>query len=464
MTMSLRLFSIRTVTCMIIAICFVVSVTAQPCPAQKNTLTLKKAVTIALQKNPALLSAESDLNAAGWEVKKSYFNLLPKVDVAFGYSRMDNATVQRSNIFVPVGRTLVELYAPEEDPDNIRPNAWQDNYGTRINVVQPIYNGGANWAGVSISLAARNQKTHSLEEAKQDIIFGVQESFFNVLKAQEMVALMKETVQSTQEHLKTTKRMFELGLRSRADELRWEVQLANDEGNLITTENQLAIAQTALKNVMGVDYAETFELKPIQSEPGDVDKPLSALIDRAMDYHPGIQAMESAVDAQRADVRLAWAGFQPKINFLYSYGWERNNTLALDSFEDWSATISVDIPLFHSFSEYASLKRAKAQLKSLQHAEEDYRRAVAMQLTNASFNVKSALKKVEIAEKAVKQADENMRIIENKFEVGMASNIEVIDVQVAYTGAKANAINALYNFYIARAELERAMGTTGTTY
>lgn len=454
----------RTTTSKFFSFIIILTVIAQPCMAQKNLLTLDKAIDIALQKNPALLSAESDLKAAGWEAKKSYFNLLPNVDVEFGYSRMDHATVQRSNIFVPVGRTLVELYAPEEDPDNIRPNAWQDNYGTRINVVQPIYNGGANWAGVSMSLAAKNQKTHSLEETKQDIIFGVQKSFFNVLKAQEMVALMKETVQSTQEHLKTTKRMFELGLRSRADELRWEVQLANDEGNLITSENQLAIAQTALKNVMGVDYAETFELKPIQSEPKDVDEPLSTLVDRAMDYHPGIQAMESTVDVQRADVRLAWAGFQPKINFLYSYGWERNNTLALDSFEDWSATISVNIPLFHSFSEYASLKRAKAQLKSLQHAEEDYRRAVAMQLTNASLNVKSALKKVEIAEKAVKQADENMRIIENKFEVGMASNVEVIDVQVAYTGAKANAINALYDFYIARAELEKAKGTIGTTF
>jgi len=87
-----------------------------------------------------------------------------------------------------------------------------------------------------------------------------------------------------------------------------------------------------------------------------------------------------------------------------------------------------------------------------------------MQLTNASLNVKSALKKVKIAQKAVEQAEENLRIIENKYEVGMASNVEVIDVQVAYTGAKANAINALYDFYIARGELEKSMGTIGTTY
>ncbi|UCE17952.1 MAG: TolC family protein [Gemmatimonadota bacterium] len=423
---------------------------------------MEKAIDIALRQNPALQSAAYNLKAAGWEVKRSYFNLLPNVDVEFGYNRLDNATVRRANVFYDVGREYFADF-PGVDPDDIRPSAWLNSYGTRINVIQPIYNGGANWAGVSMSIASKTQQKHSLDETKQDIIFRVQESYFNVLKAQEMVALMKETLQSTQEHLNTTRRMMEVGLRSRADELRWEVQLADDEGNLITVENQLAIAETALKNVMGVEYEEHFELEPIQGMPRDDIEPIQTLIDTAMDYHPGIQAMESAVDIQRADVRLAWAGFQPKVNFIYSYGWERNNTLALDSFEDWSASVSVDIPIFHSFSEYASLKRAKAHLKSVQQAEEEYRRAVAMQLTNASLNVKSAFKKVTIAQKAVEGAAENLRIIENKYEVGMASNVEVIDVQVAYTGAKVNAINALYDYHIAKADLEKSMGTIGTS-
>ena len=451
---------VRIATFTFLPIFAVVAVTLQTCAAQEGKLTLQKAIDTALQKNPALLSAENDLKAARWDVKRSYFTLFPNVDVEFGYSRLDNATVRRANVFYDVGR---EYFAnlPGVNPDDIRPSAWLDSYGTRINVVQPIYNGGANWAGVNMALAAKDQQRHSLEQTKQDIIFRVQEAYFNVLKAQEMVALMKEALQSTQEHLNTTRRMMEVGLRSRADELRWEVQLADDEGNCITAENQLAITETALKNVMGVEYGDRFELDTIQGLPEDVDEPLQALIDRAMEYHPGIRAAESAVDIQKADVRLAWAGFQPKINFIYSYGWERNNTLALDSFEDWNASVSVDIPIFHSFSEYASLKRAKALLESVQQAEEEYRRTVAMQLTNASLNVKSALKKVTIAQKAVEQAQENLRIIENKYEVGMASNVEVIDVQVAYTGAKANAINALYDYHIARADVERAMGTIG---
>lgn len=445
----------------LISVSVVLLLSFQSSLAQKDTLTLEMAIDIALRNNPALLGARNDLEAAGWEVKRSYFNLLPKVDVEFGYSRLDHATIRRANVFVPVGRELVERYAPGEDPNDVRYTAWKNNYSTRISVVQPIYNGGADWAAVSMSLAAKERQAHSVEETKQDVIFTVQEAYFNVLKAREMVALMKETVHSTQEHLNSARRMMEVGLRSQADVLRWEVQLANDEGNLVTAENQLAVAQTALKNVMGVDFTERFEVEPFQGNPQDLEEPLPALIEKAMASHPGIQALEAAVDVQKADVRLAWAGFQPKINFVYSYGWERNNTLALDSFTDWNASVSVSVPVFHSFSEYASLKRAKARLKSVMHAEEDYRRAVTMQLTNASLNVKSALKKVKIAQKGVEQAEENLRIIENKYEVGMASNVEVIDVQVAHTGAKANAINALYDFYIAKAELERAMGTIG---
>ena len=136
------------------------SAATQFCAAQKNRITLEQAIDMALQKNPALLGAEHDLKAASWEVKRSYFNLLPNVDVEVGYSRLDNATVRRANVFYDVGR---EYFAdlPGVDPDDIRPNAWLNSFGTRINVVQPIYNGGANWAGVRMSLAAKNQQKHS---------------------------------------------------------------------------------------------------------------------------------------------------------------------------------------------------------------------------------------------------------------------------------------------------------------
>ncbi|HID95550.1 MAG TPA: hypothetical protein EYP53_05780, partial [Candidatus Latescibacteria bacterium] len=195
-----------------------------------RTVSLKQAIEIALQDNPSLLAARHDLQAASWGVKKSYLDLLPKVDVDFDYTRLDEATVRRANVFVPVGRELIRQFAPDQDLNDIRPGAWEDNYGTTITVVQPIYNGGARWASVSLAQAVEMGSRYSLEERKQDVILDTKKAYFNVLKAQEMVALMREALQSTREHLESARKMLKAGMRSRADVLRWEVKLAGDEG------------------------------------------------------------------------------------------------------------------------------------------------------------------------------------------------------------------------------------------
>ena len=424
-----------------------------------RTVSLKQAIEIALQDNPSLLAARHDLQAASWGVKKSYLDLLPKVDVDFDYTRLDEATVRRANVFVPVGRELIRQFAPDQDLNDIRPGAWEDNYGTTITVVQPIYNGGARWASVSLAQAVEMGSRYSLEERKQDVILDTKKAYFNVLKAQEMVALMREALQSTREHLESARKMLKAGMRSRADVLRWEVKLAGDEGNLVRSENTLAIAQAALKEVMGVSFEEEFDLLPVAEEPIKTEGTLAKQVDTAFRFHPGIKVMEANVDAQRAGVRLAWAGFQPKINFVYSYGWEKNNTMALDSYTNWSAAVTVGFPIFHSFSEYANLRKAKSDLKRLEAMKESLKRGIAVQVTGASLNVKSALQRLKITQKGVDYATEHLKVVTNKYKVGMASNIDFIDAQVAYTQAKADKIYALYDYYIAKAELERAMGT-----
>jgi len=423
-----------------------------------GTISLQKAIRTALRHNPELSAARHDLEAASWRVRKSYLDLLPKVDMDFGYTRLDNATVRRANIFVPVGRELVRQFAPDQDPDDIRPGAWEDNYGTTITVVQPIYNGGAGWASVSLAQAMEVASRHSLEETRQDVILRTKRAYFDVLKAQEMVALMREALKSTQEHLESARKMLKAGMRSRADVLRWEVKLAGDECNLVRAENALAIARAALKEVMGVSFETEFDLVPVGGGAAELEESLKELIDTALRFHPGIKAMEANVDAQRAGVRLAWAGFQPKINFVYSYGWERNNTLALDGYTNWSAAVTVSFPIFHSFSEYANLRKARSDLKRLEAMKESLKRGIAVQVTGASLKVRSALHRLKIAQKGVDYAEENLKVVTNKYKVGVASNMDFIDAQVAYTQAKADRINALYDYYIAKAELERAIG------
>ncbi|MFQ5676192.1 MAG: TolC family protein, partial [bacterium] len=282
--------------------------------------------------------------------------------------------------------------------------------------------------------------------------------YLGVLQALELVTLAQKSLESSRQHLATAQKMLEVGLRSRTDVLRWEVQAANSEGQLVEAENNLKIALAALKQTMGVPFDENFSVSPLEFEPIPMTADIREQIERTKNQHPGLQAAAASVDAQRAGVRLASSALQPKLNFVYQLGWEQNNTVSLDSFSYWSAGVSLNLPIFHSFSNVARLQESKARLKTMEEQRQAAERLLTLEVVRARLELETALKQFHIAEKTVEQTAENLRVLDNSYKVGLAANIDVLDAQVVQTKSEADLINARYNYWIAKAKLDRAMG------
>ena len=149
---------------------------------------------------------------------------------------------------------------------------------------------------------------------------------------------------------------------------------------------------------------------------------------------------------------------QPKINFAYTYSWEQDDDLRPDGDKTWSASVQVNLPIFSSFGNYTEVKKAKADLRKAQARVREVEQGIYVQATRAALNVKAARTRIGIARKAVEQAEENLRIVQSMYEVGTVSNMDFMDAQLAHTGARITAINALYDVHIAEAELARALG------
>ncbi len=435
-------------------------VTASAFAGARNgrVLTLEEAVTLALEHNARLNAARAGVEGARQRVRVARANLLPKVDAQLGYRRLDPASVRRANVFLDVGRELVRQFGTG-DPNDVRPGAYLNTFATTLQVVQPIYNGGANWAAAAATQAQEEGEAFNLEDTEQEVILQVRTRYLRALQARELLALAQKTLEASRAHLKAVRKMFEVGMRSRTEVLRWEVQAAGDEGRLVEAENQLAIALAALKQVLGVPQSEAFSLVPLHLEPDTVMADLDRLIEQARLEHPRLKALAATVDAQRAGVRLARASLLPKVNFVYQLGWEQNNTLALDSFAYWNAAVAVQIPLFHSFGNVAKVQESRAELNRLQALQTESERLVAFEVIRARLRLQAAYKRIQIARKAVEQAEANLRSLSNTFEVGLAANIDVLDGEVILRKARTDLIQARYDFWIARAELDRAIGT-----
>jgi outer membrane protein TolC len=255
-------------------------------------------------------------------------------------------------------------------------------------------------------------------------------------------------------------------MRTSADVLRWEAQLASDGGNVVEAENGSAMARAALNEVIGVDLDRAYALEPPQEviapvpgggETGTTSAP--SLYDPAsLREHPGVLATRSLARLQKANLRKAWSGFKPQVNLAFSYNWEKNGTPSLDGAKTWATALMLHFPVFSSFGDYAAVRQAREDLRKAELMAEEVERGVGLRARNAALSVTSARDRTAIARKGVDFAEANLQTVTRRYEAGVASNIDLIDAQTTAYQARTMLIHATYDAAIARAELDRATG------
>jgi outer membrane protein TolC len=221
--------------------------------------------------------------------------------------------------------------------------------------------------------------------------------------------------------------------------------------------------------MMGVDLHAAFTLdRSVLGDSGaTIAAPLlvpegSPITADMLTMHPSMRTMDAGLRLADAGISQAWINFKPRINVAFQYGWEKNNTLKLDGITPWALALQVKFPIFNSFGDYTNLQKAHAEYARTESQVETGRRGLVLQATFARMNVRSAQKRLEITRTGEREAREILDAITRRYEAGGASNVDLIDVQTAYTVARANAITAIYDYHIASIGLARAMGTVGT--
>lgn len=440
----------------------------------QEPLNLDKAVGIALEQNQMLRGATQDLEAAHWGKLNAVTNFLPKVEIASSVTKIDKETNARANAAVDFIKASAGMFGiPQSYLANIQPFAYLNTYSTTLTVVQPLYNGGAEALGVRAADAQSDKSEYSFEDTQQDVIARVRMSYYTVLKAEELLTLARESSARTTRYLESTRRRADVGMRTKTDVQRWEVQQAASEGALITAQNFVAAARLQLNEVMGVDLSKEFALEKVISadslnesaaslaptlhQPAPEQGP--GVTPDQLEAHPSMKIMETNLRLADLGIQKSWVNFQPRINFAFQYGWEKNGTLALDGYRPWAASLTVSLPIFSGFSDFTNMEKARYDYKRTEAQVEGFKRGLLLQARNAEMNVRAARQRIEAARKGKDQALDVLNSVTRRYETGGASNVDLIDVQTAYTSARTDYISAVYDYYIASVQLARATGT-----
>ncbi len=323
----------------------------------------------------------------------------------------------------------------------------------------PLFTGGKLVAGFKQAEYNLRATEQSVEQSKLETIYNVKRAFYGFLLARQFVVVSREAVDLAQKYFENVRRLYEVGLASRFDLLRSEVQLANLKPQLLRAQNQLELASINLKTLLGIDLETEIEVKgELAYKPVEIKE--EEILSRALMLRPDLAQLRYQQQMAGELLRLARAADLPTIaiggnyNFWANYlNFKRNNWQSYYSF-----SLVISFPIFNGFSGSAQAARAKAMMRSLELTEKGLTELIKAEIKQAWLNLLQAKETLFSQEKNVDQAKESLRLAELNYNEGLATFLDVSSAQVALTQARTNYSQALFDYVMALAQLEKAMG------
>jgi outer membrane protein TolC len=293
---------------------------------------------------------------------------------------------------------------------------------------------------------------------RQDIKLGAGEHYIQVLRAESALEVAESNVRTLRAQTELAKKQFEFGAVPKNDFLAASVALANAEQRKLQTENGLDIARAAYNRFLNRPLDQPVSLDPNLDIDGLVPpgESLEALILAATEQRDELAAMAAEANALRENSTAIRARSRPQLALTGGYMYLENAFLDADEF--WMAGVSFQWNLFNAGRNRDRAAALERQAVAVSYTRNDLMSSISLQVRRAWNDRREAEARTHVAEAAVDQAVENLRVVRNRYEAGSSPNIEVLDAETLRQQALNNRDNARYEVALAKLRLARAVG------
>lgn len=333
---------------------------------------------------------------------------------------------------------------------------WENGNSNKLSVSLPLYSGGANQndiksgeLGVDI---ARLQTGRKWETTRLAVI----QAYYDTLEAQKKIAVYQDTVDKYQQHLTNVEQLYGAGSKAKIDVLRSQVELSNAQQELIKGKNTYDNNLSTLRSLIYTESSEPlvltddFAYLPFE---GGVDDCLTYAMENRKDLLADgykLQQKELAVSTARAD-------YAPTVDLSLGAGWSKQVLPDGDNHE-YSASIGVSWNIFDSGITQGKVDAAQAELAIARATLARDRNDVNLAVRKDYNSMREAEERFSSTQTAVKQAEEDFFIAQEKYRAGEGIMLDIIDAQEALSTARHNYISAQYDYARYKAALESDMG------
>jgi len=421
---------------------------------QQKVITLDQAIGMALERNITVIQAENTLEGQESNRLTTYGDFLPSISASGGWTR----TQRDGPIFVQ-GSTFGGG------------TSLSNNFSTGVSANVTLFNGFANTANFNRAQSNVNAAGFSLTRTRQQTAFQTTQLYLNVLRTRELLKVREENLKRSEKQLERIQEANKVGSLALADVYRQQVQVGTDRLGLIQAKNDYDKAGADMAFYLALSVIDDYEFTD-PAVPSTVDTAefktiddrysnFNTLVDQAMKVRPDYQSAVESYNAASSGVTVARAGHLPTISAFASYGSTTDSLplsrIGINKSTQWG--ISISLPLFSGFRVDNQWQQAKINernsLEQLQQAE----RQVQVDIRKALLDFNATKQQIIVAQQTVVSAEQDRRIAEEKYNLGAGTLLDLLVANANYVSAVSNKVNAVYNYYQVKKQLEFSVGT-----
>lgn len=416
--------------------------TAVAAMPKEKPLTLDACIRIALDKNPLLRASQEGVAAATEAIGETKAPYYPDVNFNAEYGRWQR------HAFLPDGVTrpgIASVIGPTSD--------WFAGLRARYT----LFDSGERRAKLQTAMARQGIAKEELTRIRQDMVLNVHQAYYGVLAALELHSVARENLKRAEYHLRMAMEKKTAGAIPKAEVIHAQVEVADAKLALVRAVNIVLVARGNVNTALGlpVEMPTEVAIPPEEIISGDLAD-ISTAFEQAVQCRPEIKAGLQRIATARYSIDTARSAGGPKINTEARFGWRDTDFLPAD--KEWSAGVSLEVPIFTGFLRTHQLNKSQADLSKeeadIRRLVQDVRREVWM----AHTKLRETKEAIQASELLVKEARENVMLAEERYKAGAGTTTDLLDAQTLLAKAEAMFVESKWDYQVARAVFNRAKG------
>ncbi len=442
-------------------------------------ITLDQALQIALSENVSVKVADKEIERTGFAKKGTYASLFPQIDISGAYQR----TIKKQVMYMDFDMSSIgggmpggdgETGEGSSDTPSDTPSAggmdtsgglevgrW-NTWSAGLTAAMPVINAQL-WKSIRISGLDVELAVEKARASRLDMVTQVKQAYFSTLLAKEAFNVYKEVYENAVKNYEETQKKYNVQKASELDLTRAKTTVANAVPNVYNAESSVILSLWQLKAILGVDLDANIDVAGVLEDHSehmfyDIHQHDSV----SLENNTTMKQLAIQAEQLAQTVKMQKYAYIPTLAAQFSFSM---NAMTNDfNFSQYRWTpysyvgVSLSIPIFSGGKRLNDVRQAKNRYSQVQLQTMDAERNLKIAIRQSLNTMETNMKSYYAAKEAVSTAQKGYDIAERSYQVGRSTLIELNDAQLALTQAKLSESQAIYNFIIAKSQLEQTLG------